>query len=337
MKKISWFSLNNLDASGESWYSQGYFNAALNTIRSLQSKQCGVFYNSEDIDFHVNFCSPHYYQYKSKYNVGYTPWESTKVPESWKYNMTRCNEIWTTSNFVKEVYEENNIHSNIHVIPHGVTTEWEIVERELTGKFNFIHAGGDSKRKNAQLVVDAFLELFDGDDDYQLILKYNNFCHAEVYLNNNLVPAINHPQIIGINADFTVDELVRLYHKCHCMVYPTSGEGFGMIPLEAMATGLPTILTDATGCKDFSHLGIPLGSNWVPAEWHNYLYNDDTGLWASPDFDQLISLMQSVVNEYDEMSSMALNSARIIHSEWSWSSTADKILSRLQSFENTYN
>lgn len=336
MKKISWFSLNNIDASGESWYSQGYFNAAIATIRALQSKECGVFYNTSDIDYHVNFCSPHYYQYKSKYNVGYTPWESTKVPESWKYNMARCNEIWTTSNFVKDVYQQNNIHSNIYVIPHGVSPEWTILERELTGKFNFIHVGGDSKRKNPQLVVDAFLELFDGDTDYQLILKYNKFCHAEVYLDGNLVPAINHPQIIGISNDFTVDELVLLYHKCHCMVYPTSGEGFGMIPLESMATGLPTILTNETGCKDFSHLGIGLDATWVAAEWHNYIYNDDTGLWASPNYDQLIDLMQNVVNEYDEISSMALNSAKIIHSEWSWDATADKILARLQYFESTY-
>lgn len=336
MKKISWFSLNNIDASGESWYSQGYFNAALATIRALQEKQCGVFYNSEDIDFHVNFCSPHYYQYKSKYNVGYTPWESTKVPNSWKYNMSRCNEIWTTSNFVKEVYVNNNIHSNIYVIPHGVSPEWEILEREITDKFNFIHVGGDSRRKNAQIVVDAFLDLYEGDDDYRLILKYNKFCHAQVYIDDNLVSAINHPQIIGIGDDFSVDQLVRLYHKCHCMVYPTSGEGFGMIPLEAMATGLPTIVTNETGCKDFAHLGIPLGAKWVEADWHNYLYNDDTGLWASPNYDELVSLMENVVNEYDEISNMSLNSAKIIHSQWSWASTADKILARLQAFESTY-
>ncbi|MEY3377017.1 MAG: hypothetical protein RL463_1327 [Bacteroidota bacterium] len=335
MKKISWFSLNNIDASGETWYSQGYFNAAINTISALQKNDCAVFYNNENIPFHVNFCSPHYYQFKSKYNIGYTPWESTKVPASWRFNMSNCNEIWATSNFVKNVYLNNNVHTDIHVIPHGITDDWQIYERELSGKFNFIHVGGDSKRKNAQLVVDAFLELFDGDEDYQLILKYNNFCHAEVYIGNNLVPAIKHPQIIGIGEDFSVDQLVKLYHKCHCMVYPTSGEGFGLIPLEAMATGIPTIVTNATGCEDYANLGIPLDAIFTEAEWHNYMYNDDTGLWASPNFDQLISLMQNVVDEYDDISNMALNSAKIIHSEWSWSAVADKILARLHHFENT--
>ena len=337
MKKISWFSLNNVDASGELWQSQGYFNAALNTIQALQSKKCAVFYNRDDIDFHINFLPPHYYQVKNKYVVGYTPWESTKVPESWLYNMRRCNEIWATSNFVKDIYIENQVNANVHVIPHGVSPEFSIYERELTGKFNFLHVGGDSKRKNAQMVVDAFLELYEGDMDYQLVLNYNKFCHAEAYVDGQLRQASHHPQIVGIPDIFNTDDLVSLYHKCHCMVYPTMGEGFGMIPFESIATGMPTIVTNLTGTADFAKYSIPLSAKFVEAEWNSHSYNTDTGLWASPDFEELLDLMTHVVNEYDDFKKYALRSARILHSEWSWESTADKILARLQSFEDSIN
>jgi len=337
MNKISWFSLNNLDESGELWYSQGYYNAGINTIKALQEKQTAVFYNREELDYHINFCNPHYYQLRNKYKIGYTPWESTKVPKAWLYNMSQCDEVWTTSNFVKDVYIQNNVNANIHVIPHGVSSDWEIFERELTGKFNFLHVGGDSKRKNAQLVVDAFLELYDGDLDYQLILKYNNYCHAEVYINDSLVPAINHPQIMGIPAILEIHDLVRLYHKCHCLVYPTSGEGFGLIPLEAMATGLPTIITNATGCIDYAQLGIPISATMIKADWHDHVYNDDTGYWASPNFDELLNAMRNVANEYQEISNFALRSARTIHSEWSWGAVADKILLRYEDYQKTFN
>jgi glycosyltransferase involved in cell wall biosynthesis len=337
MNKISWFSLNNLDESGELWYSQGYYNAGINTIKALQEKKTAVFYNREELDYHINFCNPHYYQLRNKYNIGYTPWESTKVPRSWLHNMSKCDEIWTTSNFVKDVYIQNNVHTSIHVIPHGVSPEWTIFERELTGKFNFLHVGGDSKRKNAQLVVDAFLELYDGDLDFQLILKYNKYCHAEVYIDGNLVSANNHPQILGIPDVFETHDLVRLYHKCHCLVYPTSGEGFGMIPLEAMATGMPTIVTNATGCADYAHLGIPISATMVKADWHDHVYNDDTGYWAAPNIDELLKTMESVVNEYQEIADFALKSARTIHSEWSWGAVADKILLRYEDYEKTFN
>jgi glycosyltransferase involved in cell wall biosynthesis len=335
MKKISWFSLNNQDASGDLWYSQGYFNAALSTIRSLQSKQVAVFYNREDIDYHVNFCPPPYYQFPSKYNIGYTPWESTKVPHSWIDGMRKCDEVWATSDFIRDVYIENNVNANVYTIPHGVSPEFEIFERELTGRFNFLHVGGDSKRKNAQMVVDAFLDLYEGDDNFRLVLKYNKFCFAECYIDNQLVPASRHPQIIAIPETFTTDQMVTLYHKCHCMVYPTSGEGFGLIPFESMATGMPTIVTNLTGCADFAHYGIPLDATYTKADWQDHLYATDAGDWASPDFEQLLDLMTHVVSEYDEFKKYALKSARILHSEWSWQSTADKILERLSFYENS--
>ena len=121
------------------------------------------------------------------------------------------------------------------------------------------------------------------------------------------------------------------------MVYPTSGEGFGLIPLESMATGLPTIVTNATGCADYAHLGIPLEATMTKADWHDHVYNDDTGNWASPNIDELLKTMQSVVNEYDELADYALKSARTIHSEWSWSAVADKIIARYSDYQKTFN
>jgi glycosyltransferase involved in cell wall biosynthesis len=336
MKKISWFSLNNLDASGERWFSQGYFNAALSTIKALQSRKCAVYYNREDLDFHVNFCPPHYYQKTSKYNVGYTPWESTKVPQGWISKMRECDEIWATSNFVKDVYEKNNVNANIYVIPHGISSEFSPIDREITTTFNFLHIGGDSKRKNAQLVVDAFLELFDGDLDYKLILKYNNYCYADVYIDGKIVPANHHPQILGIPSTFDTEQMASLYKKCHCLVYPTSGEGFGMIPFEAIATGMPTIVTNLTGCADFAELSIPLKATWGDSDYHRHLYSEDVGNWAIPDYDELLDLMQHVVNEYDEFRSYTMKSAKIVHAEWSWEATADKILARLESYEKSF-
>jgi len=336
MKKISWFTPSNVDESGELWYSQGYSNAALETIRALQQKQIGVFYNRRDIPFHVNFCQPIYYQLNRSYTVGYTPWESTRVPSTWRIPMSECDEVWATSEFVKSVYEKNNIHHNIHVIPHGISPDFEIIDRELTGKFNFLHIGGESKRKNAQLVVDAFLELYDGQEDYQLILKYNKFCDADAYVNGKVMPAHNHPQIIAIPNSLDTHDMVQLYHKCHCMVYPTSGEGFGMIPFEAIATGMPTIVTNLTGTADFAKMSIPLPAEWGEAPLQSHLYACDAGEWAIPSYDDLVDLMEHVVDEYEMFKRYTLNSARIIHSEWSWAATADKIISRLEEFEESF-
>ena len=336
MKKISWFSPGNLDASGLPWYSQGYSTAALQIISALQEKEIAVFYNKNEIPFHINFCQPHYYQLQNKYKIGYTPWESTKIPSGWHYNMQQMDEIWATSNFVKDVYTQNNVHPNIHVIPHGISDDFSIIDREITKTFNFLHVGGDSKRKNAQMVVDAFLDLYEDNLDFKLILKYNNFCHAEVYLDNKLVPAIQHPQIIGIPQSLSTEDLVALYHKCHCLVYPTSGEGFGMIPFETICTGMPTIVTYATGCSDFAKYSIPLSCTYSTADWNSNQYGEDTGMWAYPDMEQLMDLMTHVVSEYDEFKKYTIQSAKILHHDFSWSKVADMIIKRIQFYENSF-
>jgi len=335
MRKISWFTPGSVDISGTNWYSQGYSTAAIATINALKEKDVAVFYNRNEIPYHVNFCQPYYYQYQNSYKVGYTPWESTKIPSGWINHMRQCDEIWATSSYVKEIYEKHQVHHNIHVIPHGISDEFQIIDREITDTFNFLHVGGDSKRKNAQMAVDAFLELYEGNMDFKLYLKYTNFCFAEVYLNGRLVPASMHPQIVAIPESYDIESLVKLYHSCHCMLYPTNGEGFGMIPFESICTGMPTIVTNETGCKDFANYSIPLDAEFSSADWNTQQYGEDTGMWASPDFDQLIELMDLVVSEYDEFKKHTIKSAKILHVEQSWSAIADKIVDRIKYYEES--
>lgn len=335
MRKISWFTPGSVDLNGASWYSPGYSIAAIATINALKEKDIAVFYNRPQIPYHVNFCQPYYYQYQNDYNIGYTPWESTKIPKGWVNHMKRCDEIWATSNFVKEVYENHNVHHDIHVIPHGISEDFSIIDREVVNTFNFLHVGGDSKRKNSQMAVDAFLELYDGNMDFKLYLKYTNFCFAEIYQNGHLVPATLHPQIVAVPGLLDIQDLVNLYHHCHCLIYPTNGEGFGMIPFETICTGMPTIVTNETGCKDFAKYSIPLDAKLIEADWNTQSHGDDTGLWASPDFDQLLDLMKSVVNEYDEFKKYTIQSAKTLHFEHSWASIADKIIDRIKYYEKS--
>lgn len=334
MRKISWFTPSNLDESGDLWYSQGYFNAAINTIRALQDKDIAVYYNRSNIPFHINFCLPVYYQLNRSYTVGYTPWESTKVPLSWRNPVSKCDELWATSQFTKNVFVNNNLHHNVKVIPHGISPEFTIYDRELNNKFNFLHIGGDSKRKNAQMVVDAFLEIYNGRDDVHLYLKYNKYCDADVYLDGKILPAHHHPQITAITENFDTDQMVELYKKCHCLVYPTNGEGFGMIPFEAICTGMPTIVTNLTGTADFANMSIPLEAEWGEAPFQSHMYACDAGNWAIPNYDALCDLMTNVVDEYDMFKQHTLKSARILHQNQSWAAVADMIIERLEDFEN---
>lgn len=54
------------------------------------------------------------------------------------------------------------------------------------------------------------------------------------------------PDAIVTTGYVSEDELVRLYSLCNALVFPSSSEGFGLPPLEAMACGAPVLASDRT-------------------------------------------------------------------------------------------
>jgi glycosyltransferase involved in cell wall biosynthesis len=114
------------------------------------------------------------------------------------------------------------------------------------------------------------------------------------------------------------------------MIYPTMGEGFGMNPFQAISTGMPTICTNITGCEDFAYLSVPLDAEWYEAKYNSDSYGSDTGLWAKPNYCDLINNMENVVNYYNDIKKATIQSAKILHETQSWSAVADKLIARLE-------
>jgi glycosyltransferase involved in cell wall biosynthesis len=53
----------------------------------------------------------------------------------------------------------------------------------------------------------------------------------------------------------SVDDVPALFAASDVFVMPSLYEGFPIAPLEALASGLPTVLTDVPGLRDFRGLG----------------------------------------------------------------------------------
>jgi len=314
-----------------SWFSPpvgvdcGYGNVAVSLINAIQEKKVKVDFVSSTPKVHISFCQPHLYMGKdNQYRVGYTPWESTAIQQSWVDMMNRQDEIWTTSDFCVEVFEQYKVNDIIRKVQHGISPSWKIYEREIGDKFTFFHIGAPAQRKGGQMVVDAFLELYDGNEEYQLLMKSGGVsdCRARsegVYLGN----ARNHPQITIIEDMISEDDLYRLYKSAHCMVYPTNGEGWGLIPWQAIATGMPTICTNATGCTEFAELSVPLDS--TPGE----AIGIHLGNWVNPSYGDLLDKMKWVVENYAKIRETTIHSARVVHDTRSWSDVADTVLGYL--------
>ena len=324
---ISWFTPQAIDATGTAWRSRGYTEVSLNLFQSFKDKGQRVLWNATGTKWHVNYCLPYYYQFEVPQTVGYTPWEFTAIPPAWVDQFNSSTQLWTTSEWCKSVYEKYNLDIPINVLAHGISSEWEVQEREIGEKFYFLHVGGELPRKNGALVAKAFLELFDEDDDYQLILKTSD------KITPWMAEYEKHPQITFLHGHIPKDALISLYKNSHCMVYPTTGEGFGMIPFRAIATGMPTICTNLTGCADFADLSMPLDAEFVDAseqELDNFNLVGTGAQVADPNYDHLLSLMKDVTTDYYRYKSKTMRGARVLHEYQTWDDIADEALGFLE-------
>lgn len=292
----------------------------------LISVQDGFFtqptYHCTEADVLINNCLPVDFKQGLGYNIGFSYWETDTLPSSWVPRLNECDEIWTTSSWAREVFQDNTGHSNVHSFKLGVESDifQPSLDRGSDKGFIFTHVGSPSSRKNTQMAVDAFVKTFGNNTDYRLIVKSLGPPDARLRVGDTNLGAIaQHPRIDVIDYEITEYELADLYRQTDCLIYPTMGEGWGMIPFNAIACGTPTICTNATACTEYAEMSVPLDYTWS-SEGTTGIYSG--GKWAYPDFDDLCDKMRYVVDNYSQVKQKTMNSAKIIHKDYSW----DKVI-----------
>lgn len=256
--------------------------------------------------------------YKGQYASCFTMWEASILPPSFRDTLHEFDSLIVPS--VQNLELFGQYHNNVHLAPLGVDTErWQFVPRQDPDRyFNYL-IGGSGKRKGVDVGFDAFRTVFKGwkkkwGPEPQLILK-----------NPKGEPQYRgYDRVVMASGRLSNQAEVDLYATAHCYVQPSRGEGFGLQPLQAMAQGIPTILTNAHGHSSFAQYGIPLGWNWSKADYFIY---GDAGDWWEPNFDELCELMWDVYQNYGQHQVRAAHVATsVIPQEFSWAECARKFL-----------
>jgi|LSQX01.1.fsa_nt_gb glycosyltransferase involved in cell wall biosynthesis len=114
--------------------------------------------------------------------------------------------------------------------------------------FNFISTGGLIKRKGMDLLIKAFYDAFKNKVDVRL------FIYGEGPERKNLENLINELKLsnqvflMGLKDRKVIANKMK---ESHCFVLASKLETFGVVYIEAMATGLPVIATKCGGPEDF--------------------------------------------------------------------------------------
>lgn len=187
---------------------------------------------------------------RSDVRLIYTMFESDKIPEEWADYLTMADEVLVPSRWCQEVFAKAGVKST--VIPLGYNDEvFKFIERPVpvdnNAPFTFIHYDSFNMRKGWSEVFQAFTEEFGPEEPVRLILKTAQNAVAVPIMKSQ------YPNIDTVTGTLPEKELVELLARANCMVYPSRGEGFGITPLEAMATGLPAIVPNEHGISEYFH------------------------------------------------------------------------------------
>lgn len=250
--------------------------------------------------------------YADQYPVIATMWEATQLPPSFRETLHNFAQIVVPSKQNLELFSQ--YHPNVSYVPLGVDPKmWHPENRPGLGTFfNFLVAGS-GPRKGTDLVHRAFQALWPTAGSWgsgpipQLIMK------------NPRGERFYGERIQMVTGRLTDAEEIALYASAHCYVQPSRGEGFGLQPLQAIAQGCPTILTNAHGHASFAHLGFGISASLAPSAYFIY---GDAGEWWEPDFDELCDQMRWVYDNYNEAAMAAEAWGYQAVEEFTWARTA---------------
>lgn len=258
--------------------------------------------------------------------------ETTGLLPSDVYALNQCNEIWTCSEWSKQVFIENGIYKPIYVFDLGfdhrvfkINTNFDRGDQPFT----YLHIGGNSERKNADMVYYAFMKLHGGDPNYRLILKvsgsdgflWKKYGKSEMTMGQ-------HPQVYVINDFLTEEEMADLIKMSDCFIYPTTGEGWGLSPFKAIASGIPTICTNRTACEIYANLSVPLEAELSPSPYRDSVYR--YGDVANPKMSDLCDRMLFVENNYELVVKKTNIGANYLHENYSWEEVGKQYVDRLK-------
>jgi glycosyltransferase involved in cell wall biosynthesis/ADP-heptose:LPS heptosyltransferase/2-polyprenyl-3-methyl-5-hydroxy-6-metoxy-1,4-benzoquinol methylase/Flp pilus assembly protein TadD len=277
------------------------------------------------------------------------PWEFSTLRSDFVEIFNRADEIWTPSNYSRNAFMASGVDCNkIQIVPNGInpalfTPHGSRLELSTKKRFKFLFVGGTIFRKGIDILLKAYAATFTAKDNVCLIIKdmggdsYYKGQTAEAMI-EQIRKVEGAPEILYADATMSEEDMASLYRTCDVFVSPYRGEGFSLPTLEAMACGLPVIVTDGGATDDFvdesvgwriqagtRSIGTSVGGQELTGE----------GFLLEPDGADLSEILRYAYAHPIEGMHKGIAGSHRARTDWTWKRATMKMLSRLDVLSGT--
>lgn len=114
--------------------------------------------------------------------------------------------------------------------------------------FHIVTAAELNSNKNQKIIIEALAELGKKDIYYSICGKGENAENLEQLIREHHLE--KQVRLLGYRTD--MEEILQ---TADCFAFPSIREGFGVAAVEALATGVPLIVADNRGTREYTHNG----------------------------------------------------------------------------------
>lgn len=194
------------------------------------------------------------------------------------------------------------------------------------GQFRVLHmTSTDRERKGTRELLRAWTDLVNaerlgGRPRLAVVLEgsqdaFGGIVHGRAEETVTWLPRQNLPP--AVTAD--------LYRSYHLVCQPSRGEGFGLVPLEALCSGVPVVATDATGHSEYL---ADHGRGLVRVQTGALAPIDDGPEAEAPslDADDVARALAAAALRWPDLSTEAQDASMLLQTRWQWWKVTDRWL-----------
>lgn len=217
------------------------------------------------------------------------------------------------------------------VVPHGVGRQFRVDDEAAAtngydyneGRFRVLHFSTSARQRKgtfelllAWKILKARME---GGHIRPELLCVMDFA-AEQRLREELLDAeMDLPPDVRIaaRAELSPAAMARNLGRSHLVCQPSRGEAFGLVPLEALACGVPVVATDCTGHSEYLSVMTP-GVEVIPTGGLAHIDDLPSALAPTLSPGAIAKHLEIAICAWPEHQRRALGNASEIQKLWSW-------------------